>query len=52
MAQSVLDLGSKGCYFETHGSHCVALVQPRKTGNRPHLTEKMLTDVKPHKHYS
>ena len=50
-----LDWNSKYCQFETHhcSSHCVVslsktfsclvLVQPRKTGNCPIMTEKILT---------
>ena len=54
----VLAFGWNGCEFETHQSQCVVslsktlypLVQPRKTGNCPDMTEKIVDwDVK-HQH--
>ena len=44
----VLDLRLRGCWFEPHRKQCVAilclvLVQPKKTGKRPDMTEKLLT---------
>ena len=51
----MLDLGFKGCKFETYRRHCVvffeqvsfflAVVQPKKTGNCPAMTEKLLTGI-------
>ena len=29
----------------THFIHCFVLVQPRKTGNHPNMTEKLLTGM-------
>ena len=50
-----LDLRLKGCWFETHRRHCIVslgktnvfilclvLVRPRKIGNIPNMTEKLL----------
>ena len=50
----VSDLGSKGHEVETHWRHCVVslrktlyplLVQPRKTGKCPNMTEQLLTET-------
>ena len=46
----VLDTRSKGRWFETHccvleQDTCLVLVQPRKTGNHPDMTEKLLTGM-------
>ena len=42
----MLDLGLKGCMFEARlFLLCLVLVQPRKTGNGPDMTGKLLTET-------